>query len=87
MSTATGDRRNTRTTKTINATNVPGIHPDGGGRDRVGYRPRPISARNTSGKLDVNVGVKSVQCIEMGNAPRINDWRLGPRQRGEGDKK
>ena len=33
----------------------------------------------------INVGVKSVQCIEMGNAPRIK--RLGPRQRGEGDRK
>ena len=58
------------------------MYTDGGRRDRIGLRTRPVSMEVPVIKWAKYVGVKSVQYIKMGHAPKVdaikqNNWDLG----------
>ena len=65
--------------RTVFKTNTTGPH--GRRRTPIGNGPRPVSTGGPGSKLAKKVGVKSVQYIQMGNAPEVdtkepNDWDL-----------
>ena len=64
-----------------------GTHLDGGGRDSVGYGPRPIGMPSKIPAVNwaAYVSVKSFQYIQMGHADDRSVERLGPWQRGGRD--